>query len=106
MYGAVAGTVVVPILSVLVGLVAVTTGLSLIQSYQRTGSVTGALGGAVGFFGAGCASCGAGILSLLGVADGAAILPFEGLGVQVASIGLMLLALEYNGRSEACSIQG
>ncbi len=89
----------------LVGIVSVTTGLSLYNNYTSSGSLGGTLGGAIGVAGAGCASCGAGLLTLLGLSGGVAILPFNGLGVQGLSLLLILASLEYTGRQDRiCSV--
>lgn len=84
----------------LVGVLTVTTALSFFQNYRTSSSISGTLGGAIGFAGAGCASCGAGLLTLLGVSGGVALLPFNGLGVQAASIAILLGSLEYTGRQD------
>lgn len=64
---------------------------------------SGAAGG-IGFLSAGCASCSVGALSLLGFTGGLALLPFNGRELQVASIGLLVLSLEYAGRNTTCRI--
>lgn len=93
-------------IAVLAGLVAVTTGISLLANYEASGSLSGVAGSLVGFSAAGCASCGAGVLTWLGLSGGVALLPFDGLGVQAASIAIMLGALEYTGRNQTCTIDG
>lgn len=103
-YGAI-GVLLPMAIALLVGLVTVTTGVSLLQSYHASGSLTGVAGSLVGFSAAGCASCGAGVLTLLGLSGGVALLPFNGLGVQALSIVILIGALEYTGRSGACTIE-
>lgn len=93
-------------IAVLAGVVTVTTGISLFANYTATGSLSGVAGSVVGFSAAGCASCGAGVLTLLGLSGGIALLPFGGLGVQAVSIGIMLAALEYTGRNQTCTVDG
>ncbi len=99
------GLVFPAVIAVLAGIVTVTTGLSLLASYTVTGSLSGVGGSLVGFSAAGCASCGAGVLTLLGLSGGVALLPFNGLGVQAVSIAIMLGALEYTGRSQTCTVE-
>lgn len=99
------GIAVTGILAILVGIVTVTTAISLKRNYNNTGSVTTTFGSLVGFASAGCASCGAGVLALMGVTGGAAVLPFNGLEVQVLSILILIGSMEYTGRQDAiCKI--
>lgn len=100
-----AGVVLPAVIAALVGFLTVITGIAVFKNYRSTGSVTGTLGGAVGFAGAGCASCGAGLLTLLGLSGGVALLPFDGLGVQALSIAILFASLEYTGRNQgSCSV--
>ncbi len=85
-------------LAFLIGTVTVVTSVSLLKNYNSSGSVTSTLGGVIGFTGAGCASCGAGVLALAGVIGGASVLPYNGLEVQLISILILLTSLEYTGR--------
>lgn len=92
-------------IALLAGVLTVVTGVSLLQNYRSAGTLTGSLGGLAGLAGAGCASCGAGLLTLIGVSGGVALLPFNGLGVQAASIAILLVSLEYTGRkNDACKV--
>lgn len=50
-------------------------------------------GGVVGAFAAACPVCGAFLLSLIGVTGGLAALPFNGLELKVASLGLIIISL-------------
>lgn len=99
------GISVTVLLAFLVGTVTVTTAKSLLRNYSSTGSVSTTFGSLVGFASAGCASCGAGVLALMGVTGGAAVLPFNGLEVQVLSILILIGSMEYTGRQPAiCKI--
>lgn len=94
--------VVLPLLiTVLTAALLTLTVTSLRQQYTRKGSLSGAAGGVLGFLSAGCASCGVGVLAVLGVGSGLAFLPFQGVGVQVVSVLVLLAALEYTGRQPA-----
>lgn len=88
----------------LVGITAVATGVSLLQQTRIHQSITGGIGATVGFLSAGCASCSVGVLALLGFVGGVALLPFNGKGLQAASILLLLGALEYTGRNNTCEV--
>jgi hypothetical protein len=99
------GITVTATLAFLVGTVTFTTAVSLKRNYDSTGSVATTFGSLIGFASAGCASCGAGVLALMGVTGGAAVLPFNGLEVQVLSILILLGSMEYTGRQDAiCKI--
>lgn len=88
------------LLAFLVGTVTVSTAISLITNYNSTGSVSTTLGSLIGFASAGCASCGAGVLALMGVTGGASVLPYNGLEVQAFSILILLASMEYVGRQD------
>lgn len=98
------GVLIPPVIAVLTGITVVITAVSLLQRASVGQSVGGTVGTTVGVLGAGCTSCSAGALALLGFAGGVALLPFNGRGLQVASIGLLLLSLEYAGRNTTCRI--
>ena len=99
------GIAVTGLLALLVGTVTVTTAISLLRNYNSTGSISSTFGSLIGLASAGCASCGAGVLALMGVTGGAAVLPFNGLEVQVFSILLLIGSMEYTGRQEGiCKI--
>ena len=99
------GIAVTGLLALLVGIVTVTTAISLKRNYNNTGSFTTTFGSLIGFASAGCASCGAGVLALMGVTGGAAVLPFNGLEVQALSILILIGSMEYTGRQEGiCKI--
>ena len=94
------GITITGLLAFLVGIVTVSTGISIITNYNSTGSVSTTLGSLIGFASAGCASCGAGVLALIGVTGGASILPYNGLEVQAFSILILLGSMEYVGRQD------
>jgi hypothetical protein len=52
----------------------------------------------------GCASCGAGILGLLGVFGYTTILPFEGNLVRLLGVGVVLVVLGWIGDPQKCDI--
>ncbi|MFB6160704.1 MAG: hypothetical protein ABEJ61_05945 [Haloferacaceae archaeon] len=60
------------------------------------------VGVAPGVLAAGCASCGAGALSILGVAGAYSLFPFAGNLVRVAGILLVLVALHRMGDPRRC----
>ena len=92
-------------LSGLIAAVTVMTSITLMQNYKSSSSITGTLGSALGITGAGCATCGAGLLTLVGVTGGLAFLPFDGLEIQILSILILIGVLEYTGRQHGvCKI--
>jgi hypothetical protein len=100
------GIAVTALLAFLVGTVTLTTAVSLKSNFDSTGSVSTTMGSLIGFASAGCASCGAGVIALIGVTGGAAVLPFNGLEVQVLSILILVGSMEYTGRQDAiCEIK-
>lgn len=103
--GGITGILFPALIAGLVGVAAVATAVSLRQQVQMRESLGGGLGATIGFLSAGCASCSVGVLALLGFAGGVALLPFNGTGLQVASILLLLGSLEYTGRqSSTCEV--
>ncbi len=62
----------------------------LLTAKDQSGTV---LGGTVGAFAAACPVCGAFLLSLIGVTGGLASLPFAGLELKAAALGLIILSL-------------
>jgi len=100
----VTGVVFPAMIAGLVGIIVVATGVSLLQQARIGQSFGGGIGASIGFLSAGCASCSVGVLALLGFAGGVSLLPFNGKGVQDASILLLLGALEYTGRNTACEV--
>ncbi len=57
-----------------------------------------------GFLAVGCASCGVGLASLLGLGAAASLAPFQGLGVKIFGITLMIYAIYRLGDAETCTI--
>lgn len=57
-----------------------------------------------GFIAAGCAGCGVGILSFLGVAGGLAAMPFNGQLIRVGGMALLVYYIVRTGDPEVCSI--
>lgn len=63
-----------------------------------------ALGSLPGFLASGCASCGVGVFSLLGMGGILALLPFNGVLLQFGGIVLLLALIALRGDPETCSI--
>ncbi|MFB6100082.1 MAG: hypothetical protein ABEK16_02310 [Candidatus Nanohalobium sp.] len=61
---------------------------------------------APGFIAAGCAGCGIGLLSLLGIAGGVAVLPLQGALLRISGMALLLFFIVRTGDPETCSIAG
>lgn len=99
------GVVFPALIASLVGVTAVVTGISLLQQTRMRQSFTGGIGATMGFLSAGCASCSVGVLAMLGFAGGVALLPFNGRGLQAASILLLLGVLEYTGQNNTCEVK-
>lgn len=66
------------------------------------GGASNLLGVAPGVLAAGCATCGAGVLPLLGVAGAYALFPFGGNLVRAVGIGILLVALARTGDPRRC----
>lgn len=76
------------------------TGLKL-----KNGSFgVGSLGIAPGFLASGCAGCGVGIVGIIGLSGGLALLPFHGAEILILGIGFLLVYLYRTGNPETCSI--
>jgi hypothetical protein len=88
--------------AVLTGVVAVDAATQV-----RVAGVRGAsgVGGLVpGLLASGCASCGAGVLGLLGFSGALALLPFQGNLLRAAGIAVLLIVLARIGDPRRCSI--
>jgi hypothetical protein len=57
-----------------------------------------------GFVAAGCASCGVGLASLLGIGVATTLLPFQGLGIKILGIIIMIFAIYSLGDADTCTI--
>ncbi len=62
--------------------------------------------GLISIVGAGCASCGFSILSLIGLGGAAAVLPFQGIELSILAVLLLLIILFYtlNSFYQACKV--
>lgn len=63
-----------------------------------------ALGSVPGFLASGCASCGVGVLGLLGLGGILAALPFNGVLIQLGAIILLLGLITVRGDPEVCRV--
>ncbi|MFD1513384.1 hypothetical protein [Halomarina rubra] len=99
-----------------------TTGVALIVAYSLLAGIAmvnavtqvrvvglrgaGSLSGAVpGLLASGCASCGAGVLGLLGLAGALATLPFHGNLLRLGGLVLLLAFLGRAGDPRVCNIE-
>jgi len=88
---------------------AVTTGVALTAAFgrARVAGRTGARGLSSvvpGLLASGCASCGAGVLGLLGFAGALATLPFQGNLLRLAGLCLLLVYLSRLGDPRQCAV--
>jgi hypothetical protein len=88
---------------------AVLTGVALtnVATQLRMQDVSGVrdlLGVVPGLFASGCASCGAGVLGLLGFAGALAAMPYEGNLLRLGGIALLLFFLARSGDPRACRV--
>lgn len=98
-----------PVGVALVALYALLTGVLtvvVVRQFRTTGpsgllSVSGAL---PGLLASGCASCGAGLLGLIGTTGAVAALPFHGNGLRVLGIAVLAVLLARTGDSRRCGI--
>jgi hypothetical protein len=90
-------------------LYALSVGVILTNTYTQfraAGLKIGNLSGiAPGVLVAGCAGCGVGILSILGISGVVAFLPFGGFGLKIGGIVLILYFIARIGNPEVCSIE-
>lgn len=68
------------------------------------GSASSLGGVAPGLLASGCASCGAGVLGLLGFAGVLAALPFHGTLLRVGGLALLVVALVRTGDPRTCTV--
>lgn len=85
--------------AVLAGVTVVTVVASVTHG---AGGLANLLGATPGVLVAGCASCGAGLLPLLGVAGAYALFPFGGNLVRAGGIAVLLVALARTGDPRRC----
>ena len=88
---------------------AVLTGVALtnVVTQLRMQDISGVrdlLGVVPGLLASGCASCGAGVLGLLGFAGAMAAMPFDGNLLRLAGIALLLFFLAQSGDPHACRV--
>jgi hypothetical protein len=85
--------------------VAVTNALAQVR-LVGVGGMTNLGGVLPGLVASGCASCGAGVLGLLGFAGALTALPFHGNLVRVGGIALLLYFLARTGDPRRCGLDG
>ncbi len=81
--------------------------LHLVIQFRTAGvkeAMAGAGGAAPAFLIGGCAGCGAGLLGLVGAAGAIGLLPFQGNGIRVLGVLLLLGLLAYAGDPRTCSL--
>lgn len=83
--------------------VAVTNAAALVRRVRYTG-VSTAAGVVPGLLAAGCASCGAGVLGLLGFAGAMAALPYDGTLLRLGGVLLLLFFLGRAGDPRTCRL--
>lgn len=88
------------IFSVLVGMTITNTLVQLRMSKLSTDT----LGALPGFLAGGCASCGVGVLSVLGLSGVLASLPFHGNLLKLGGVMLLLVLITRTGNPETCSV--
>lgn len=89
------------IYSILVGVTITNTYTQFRASGLEIGNLSGI---APGMLVAGCAGCGVGLLSLIGMTGLIAYMPFQGLGLKVAGMMLILYFIARIGNPKICSI--
>jgi len=97
-----AGVALVVLYAYLTG-VALTNSIAQVRSFGL-GGMTNLTGVLPGLFASGCASCGAGVLGLLGFAGALAAMPFDGNLLRVGGIALLLYFLARSGDPRQCRI--
>ena len=82
-------------------------GATLTNTYVqfRMNSVSlDSLGAVPGFLAAGCASCGVGVLSILGLGGVLASLPFHGNSLRIGGVLVLVLLIARTGDPETCKV--
>jgi hypothetical protein len=88
------------VFSVLTAVALTNTGTKLLRKEFDT-SLLGAI---PGFAAAGCATCGVGLVSVLGLGGILATLPFDGNLVRLGTIGLLTALIARNGDPDRCDL--
>lgn len=88
------------IFSILTGVAITNTGIQLLRKELDT-SLLGAI---PGFAAAGCASCGVGLVSVLGLGGIISSMPFQGNLIRLGTVGLLVLLIARNGDPDKCKI--
>jgi hypothetical protein len=89
------------IYSLLVGVVITNTYTQFRSSGLEVGNLSGI---APGMLVAGCAGCGVGLLSLVGMTGLIAFMPFQGLGLKIAGMMLIVFFIARIGNPKTCAI--
>lgn len=93
----------VALTAVFAGLVGVTITNTVI-GLRRDRISTGSIGAVPGFLAGGCASCGVGVLSVLGLGGVLASLPFEGNLLRLGGAVLLMVMIARTGDPETCKV--
>lgn len=85
------------------------TGVAVVNAAARlhvagVSSLTDLSGVLPAFLASGCASCGAGLLGVLGFVGGVAALPYDGALVRVGGLALLVFFLGRAGHPERCTV--
>lgn len=99
--GGVLSLITTTLYSVLIGV----TISNFVTQVKASGAKLRSLSGiGPGFLAAGCAGCGVGLLSFLGVAGGVALLPFNGQLVRLGGLSMLVYYIVETGDPKTCSI--
>lgn len=85
----------------LIGISLTNLGIQLKARQTSKGTIAGI---GPGFIAAGCAGCGAGVLGFLGFTGALAALPFQGNGIRIAGLLLLLYFILATGNPETCEV--
>jgi len=96
-----AGTFLTALFSLLVGVTMTNTVIQLKMNKMDISS----LGAIPGFLAGGCASCGVGVLSLLGFGGVLASMPYQGNSLRMSAVLLLMALIIRTGNPETCKIQ-